>query len=71
VAVEPEGRGRFGPLTVILGVIVPVVVPQSGPRIVSGELGLGLDFEASSGRAPSSMCARLGWRVRADGTSRL
>jgi hypothetical protein len=44
LAVVPEGRGYFGPFTVVLGVVVPVIVPRGGPAIVAGELGLVLDL---------------------------
>jgi len=42
--VEPELRGRIGPVTVLLGLLVPVAGPYANPRIVSGELGVQLDL---------------------------
>ncbi len=43
-AIEPEVRGHFGPLTVLVGLLVPLTRPESGPRIVAFELALILGF---------------------------
>ncbi len=43
-ALAPELRLRAGAVTTTLAVIVPVVLPQPGPRIVSGQLTLTLDL---------------------------
>jgi hypothetical protein len=44
LAGAPEVRAHVGPLTVLLGLVVPIVGPQTSPRIVSGELALVLDL---------------------------
>jgi hypothetical protein len=43
-AVAPEVRARFGPVTTTLALILPLVVPQPSPRIVSGQLTLALEL---------------------------
>lgn len=43
-AVAPEVRARFGPVTTTLALILPLVGPQTSPRIVSGQLTLALDL---------------------------
>jgi len=44
VVVEPELRARFGPVTPLLGVLVPVAGPFTNPRIVAGELAVNVDI---------------------------
>jgi hypothetical protein len=43
-AVAPDVRARFGPVTTTLALILPLVGPQTSPRIVSGQLTLALDL---------------------------